>query len=109
MGKANSTGILSVRGKDHGLSRPVVSYLDAVLPTICSWLPVLLLSRIPQNSVSLGTTLASLQNLVADEYASLRGAQARASLLPGIFPSQSFVVAVLLCRCDQDHSRSFEC
>lgn len=50
MGKANSTGVLSVRGKDCGVFRLVVSCGDAALPAICSWLPVLLLSRLPQNS-----------------------------------------------------------
>lgn len=49
MGKANSTGILSVRGKDYGLSRPLVSW-GTVLPATCSWLNIVLLLRLPQNS-----------------------------------------------------------
>lgn len=57
MGKANSTGILSVRGKDRGLFRPLVRCQGALLPAICSWLRIVLLPRLPQNSVSLGTTL----------------------------------------------------
>lgn len=48
----------------------------------------------------LGPPLASLQNLATHEYASLLGVQARASLLPGLFPSQSLVLLLLFCFVD---------
>lgn len=45
----------------------------------------------------LGPALASLRNLAAREYASLHGVQARASLLPGGFPSQGLVFLLFCC------------
>lgn len=65
MGKANSTGILSVRGKDRGVFGPGLSCWDAVcqpsaLGSLClyfqGYLRILFL---------LGPPLASLQNLAA--------------------------------------------